>query len=97
VLRDSYAASHRWYEEFGEVLNGQRGAMDEPPDHDQTLHGVLRTAFEDARTHRREDQLRTMLQMIWADELLETQRQVQADLAGSVELFTRDRHQALMS
>ena len=32
VLRDSYAASHRWYEEFGEVLNGQRGSMDHPPD-----------------------------------------------------------------
>ncbi len=97
VLRDSYAASHRWYEEFGEVLNGQRGSMDHPPEHDQTLHGVLRTAFEDARSRRRGDQLRTTLQMLWADELLETQRQVQADLAGSVELFTRERHKAMRS
>ena len=97
VLRDSYAASHRWYEEFGEVLRGQRGSMDRPPVHDQTLHGVLRTAFEDTRSHQRGDQLRTTLQMLWADELLEAQRQVQADLAGSVELFTRERHKALMS
>jgi len=97
VLRDSYAASHRWYEEFGEVLRGQRDSLDQPPDHDQTLHGVLREAFEDARTHRRGDQLRTMLQMLWADELLETQRQVQADLAGSVALFSRERRRTLMS
>ncbi len=97
VLRDSYAASHRWYEEFGEVLRGQRGSLDRAPDHDRTLHGVLRNAFEDARIRRRGDQLRTMLQMLWADELLEAQRQVQADLAGSVELFTRERHKALLS
>jgi hypothetical protein len=97
VLRDSYAASHRWYEEFGEVLSGQRGSLDRPPTHDRTLHGVLRTAFEDARSHRRGDQLRTMLQMLWADELLEAQREVQADLAGSVELFTKERHKALLS
>jgi hypothetical protein len=96
VLRDSYASSHRWYEEFGEVLRGQRGALDPPPEHDETLHGVLRNAFDDARVGRRGDQLRTMLQMLWADELLETQRQVQADLAGSVELFTRHRHKLLM-
>jgi hypothetical protein len=96
VLRDSYASSHRWYEEFGEVLRGQRGALDPPPEHDETLHGVLRNAFDDARVGRRGDQLRTMLQMLWADELLERQRQVQADLAGSVELFTRHRHKLLM-
>jgi hypothetical protein len=34
--------------------------------------------------------------MLWADELLESQRQVQAELAGSVELFTRHRHKLLM-
>jgi hypothetical protein len=95
VLRDSYASSHRWYEEFGEVLSGQRGSLDHPPEHDDTLHGVLRKAFDDARVGRRGDQLRTMLQMLWADELLETQRQVQADLAGSVELFTRHRRKLL--
>jgi len=96
VLRDSYATSHRWYEEIGEVLSGQRSSMDRPPEDDETLHGVLRNAFEDARVARRGDQLRTMLQMLWADELLETQRQVQADLAGSVELFTRHRHRLLI-
>ncbi len=95
VLRDSYAASHRWYEEFGEVLSGQRGSMDQAPHQDETLHRALRTAFEEARVGRRDDQLRSMLQMLWADEILETQRQVQADLAGSVELFTRGRRFAL--
>jgi uncharacterized membrane protein YccC len=96
VLRDSYAASHRWYEEFGEVLSGQRGSMDHSPDHDETLHGALRAAFEDARVRRRDDQLRSMLQMLWADEILETQHQVQADLAESVELFTRGRRSEAM-
>jgi uncharacterized membrane protein YccC len=97
VLRDSYASSHRWYEEFGEILAGQRGSLDQPPVHDATLHGVLRNAFEDARVRRREDRLRAMLQMLWADELLETQRQVQADLAGSAELFTRRGQKVLAS
>ncbi len=96
VLRDSYATSHRWYEEFGEVLSGQRGSMDESPDHDDTLNGALRAAFEDARRRRRDDQLRSMLQMLWADEILETQRQVQADLAESVDLFTRRRRSEAM-
>ena len=84
IFSDGVSEAERGDEEFGEVLRGQRDSLDQPPDHDQTLHGVLREAFEDARTHRRGDQLRTMLQMLWADELLETQRQVQADLAGSV-------------
>jgi uncharacterized membrane protein YccC len=91
VLRDSYASSHRWYEEFGEILAGQRDSLDHPPDHDATLHDVLRNAFEDARVRRREDRLRAMLQLLWADELLETQRQVQDDLASSAEPFTRRR------
>jgi uncharacterized membrane protein YccC len=95
VLRDSYASSHRWYEEFGEILAGQRGPLDQPPDHDATLHTVLRDAFEDARVQRREDRLRAMLQMLWADELLETQREVQVDLATSAELFTRRRQKLL--
>ena len=91
VLRDSYASSHRWYEEFGEVLGGQRGSLDPPPEQDETLHTVLRKALDDSRVGRRGDQLRATLQMLWADEILDTQRQVQADLAESVELFARQR------
>ena len=49
VLRDSYASSHRWYEEFGEVLSGGRASLDPPPPHDETLRGTLHTAFDDAR------------------------------------------------
>jgi hypothetical protein len=87
VLRDSYATSHRWYEEFAELLIGRRDALDPPPAHDEILSDSLRKGFDAARSHRRSDRLRMMLQMLWADELLETQRQVQAELAGSAELF----------
>jgi hypothetical protein len=64
VLRDSYASSHRWYEEFAELLAGRRDALEEPPSHEEVLRDVLRTAFEDARTHRRVDRLHTTLQML---------------------------------
>jgi hypothetical protein len=56
----------------------------------------LREAFEDARSRRRSDRLRFTLRMLWADELLETQRQVQAELAGSADLFVRRQRQGLM-
>jgi hypothetical protein len=91
VLRDSYASSHRWYEEFGEMLVDRRESLDQPPVHDETLHHVLREAFEDARTQSRGDMLRKTLQMLWADELLENQRQVQVDLATSAGLFVRQK------
>jgi len=93
VLRDSYASSHRWYEEFAEMLAGRRATIDPPPVPDQTLHDVLREAVEDARAKRRGDRLRTTLQMLWADELLEAQRQVRADLADAAALFARRRRQ----
>jgi uncharacterized membrane protein YccC len=91
VLRDSYASSHRWYEEFAELLADQRAALDPPPAHDEALHDVLRRAFEDARAHQRDDRLRTTLQMLWADELLEEQRGLQDDLVASADLFARHR------
>jgi len=97
VLRDSYASSHRWYEEFAEVLSGRRASLDPPPMHDETLHGTLRTAFEDAREERRGDRLRSLLQMLWADELLEAQREVQTDLADSANLFVRRRARELIA
>jgi uncharacterized membrane protein YccC len=91
VLRDAYASSHRWYEEFAEMLVGRREALDPPPVHQETLHDALRTAFEDARVQRRSDRLRNILQMLWADQLLEAQSTVQVDLAGSADLFVRRR------
>lgn len=93
VLRDTYAASHRWYEEFAELLTNRRDALDLPPTQDEVLHSVLQEAFDDARDRHRADRLRTTLQMLWADELLETQRQVQIDLASSASLFARRRRQ----
>jgi hypothetical protein len=89
VLRDSYASSHRWYEEFAEVLSSRRGSLDPPPPHDETLRVTLRQAFEEARRARRGDGLRSLLQMLWAEEILEAQRQVQTDLADSATLFAR--------
>jgi uncharacterized membrane protein YccC len=92
VLRDSYATSHRWYEEFAEILADKRKVLDPPPPHDDALARVLVEAFEEARARRRDDRLRTALRMLWADDLLESQRQVQADLAASADLFTRQLH-----
>jgi uncharacterized membrane protein YccC len=89
VLRDSYTSSHRWYEEFGEMLVGGRAALDPPPAHGRVLNDVLWRAFEDARDRRRPDRLRVLLQMLWADELLQSQRGVQDDLAESAGLFVR--------
>lgn len=94
VLRDSYASSHRWYEEFAEILADRRDSLDPPPVTGETLHDVLQGAFGDAQVQGRGDQLRATLQMMWAVELLEAQRQVQADLAESADLFARRRHQA---
>jgi hypothetical protein len=89
VLRDSYASTHRWYDEFAELLADQRDALDPPPVDDATLHDVLRQALQDASGRHRGDRVRLVLRMLWADELLETQRQMQADLVSSADLFAR--------
>jgi hypothetical protein len=89
VLRDSYATSHRWYEEFAELLGNKRERLDPPPVHDTVLSDVLIRAFEEARQRSRGDRLRTVLQMLWAEELLENQQQVQTDLEASATLFAR--------
>jgi hypothetical protein len=96
VLRDMYASSHRWYQEFAEMLDDQRTALDQPPPHEKVLHDALRTAFDDARARRRADRLRVTLQMLWADELLESQNQIQADLATSAELFMSRKRRAVL-
>ena len=64
VLRDSYASSHHWYGEFAELLADHRDRLDPPPVHDDTLHAVLRAAFDDARARKRGDRLRTILRML---------------------------------
>jgi len=94
VLRDSYAASHRWYEEFAEILADRRESLDPPPAVGETLHDVLQGALSDAQAQGRGDQLVATLQMMWAVELLEAQRQVEAELAESADLFARRRHQS---
>jgi uncharacterized membrane protein YccC len=89
VLRDSYASSHRWYEEFAELLAGRRAVLDEPPAHDHFLHDVLRNAFEGTCAERDVNGLSLTLRMLWADQLLENQSQVQTDLRTSADLFLR--------
>jgi hypothetical protein len=94
VLRDSYAASHRWYERFADVLADRREVIDDPPAHAEVLHDVLRTAFEDVRDQQRSDRVQTTLQMLWADEILENQRKLQSDLQASADLFVRGKRRA---
>jgi hypothetical protein len=96
VLRDSFASSHRWYQEFAELLTDRRHDLDPPPVQDQTLGDVLQGAFDQARSERRGDGLRKALQMLWADELLETQSAVQADLASSADLFVHGRSRGVI-
>jgi uncharacterized membrane protein YccC len=91
VLRDMYATSRRWYEEFAELLGERRERLDPPPVHDSVLNDVLVRAFQEARQQNRGDRLRTVLQMLWAEELLESQQKVQTDLGASAALFLRHR------
>jgi hypothetical protein len=91
VLRDSYVVSQRWYQEFADLLAGRRATLSPPLPHGEVLHDVLRTAFNDVRAQQRPDRAPTALQMLWADELLENQTQLQADLLASADLFVRRR------
>jgi hypothetical protein len=96
VLRDSYAATHHWYQEFADLLADRRTDLALPPPYSETLHHVLRTAFDEVRAQHRPDRVHTALQMLWADELLENQASVQADLLASADLFRRGRHGLLI-
>jgi uncharacterized membrane protein YccC len=91
VLRDSYASNLRWYQHFAEFLAEQRPSIGEPPPHSSVLHHALQTAFDDVRAQHRADRIQTTLQMLWADELLENQSTMQADLLASADLFVRRR------
>jgi len=96
VLRDSYASSHRWYQEFADMLADRRASPDLPLPDSDVLHHVLRTAFEDVRSQHRSDRVQTTLQMLWADELLENQSQMQADLVASADLFVKRRKKGIL-
>jgi uncharacterized membrane protein YccC len=96
VLRDSYASTHRWYQEFADMLTDGRASLDLPLPHGEVLHHVLRTAFEDVRSQQRADRVHTTLQMLWADEILENQVQMQADLLASANLFVTRRRKGML-
>jgi len=96
VLRDSYASSHHWYEQFAELLADGRTVPDAAPTHGDVLHDALRKAFADVRDQQRSDRVQTTLQMLWADELLENQNQMQIDLQASADLFVRGKRRRLL-
>jgi hypothetical protein len=96
VLRDSYGSSHRWYQEFADLLADRRDKLDLPQRHDEILHHVLRDAFDDVRRQQRGDRAQTTLQMLWADELLENQSQMQTDLLASADLFVRGKGRGIL-
>jgi uncharacterized membrane protein YccC len=96
VLRDAYASSNRWFEEFADVLADRRAVLEEPPPHAAVLDEVLRKAFEDVRDERRSDRVRTTLQMLWADEVLESQSRLQSDLHASADLLIRGRRRGVL-
>ena len=92
VLRDSYASSHRWYEEFAELLGGPARRSTRPRPTTRPCTTCYATRSATPGTGAAATELRPTLQMLWADEMLETQRQIQDDLAGSAALFAQGRH-----
>ena len=96
VLRDSYAETHRWYLQFADLLADRRSELALPSPQEETLNHVLRRAFDEVRARQRPDRVRTALQMLWVDEILESQSPVQADLLASADLFRRKRHGLLI-
>lgn len=96
VLRDSFASSLRWYVQFAELLGDERSSIDPLPPHGEVLHHALRAAVDDVRTQHRDDRVPTTLSMLWADELLEGERQLQDELLASADLFARARRGMLV-
>jgi uncharacterized membrane protein YccC len=96
VLRDSYAATHRWYEKFADLLADRRSELSLPARDSEVLHHALRSAFDEVRAQHRPDRVRTALHMLWADELLEGQASMQAELLASADVFRRKRHGVLI-
>jgi hypothetical protein len=60
------------------------------------LHHALESALDEVRRRRRGDRVQTTFQMLWADELLETQGPMQQDLVDAAELFVRGRRRSIM-
>jgi uncharacterized membrane protein YccC len=96
VLRDSFASSLRWYAQFAELLGDERTSLDPLPPHGEVLHHALEAAVEDVRTQHRDDRVPTTLSMLWADELLEGEKELQHELLSSADLFTRARRRVLV-
>ena len=89
VLRDSYTLNQKWYEDFSAVLIDKGEDLVPPATDSASLDETLRRAILDAGNRKRVDQLRILLQMLWADELLQNQRNVQAQLVTSAASLSR--------
>jgi len=48
------------------------------------------------RDQQRSDRVQTTQQMLWADELLENQNEMQKDLQSSADLFIRGKRRGLL-
>ena len=48
------------------------------------------------RDQQRSDRVQTTQQMLWADELLENQSEMQKDLQASADLFVRGKRRGLL-
>ena len=62
------------------------------------LSGAAASDADDCRNFGRQrgDRLQTTMQMLWADELLENQSQMQADLLASADLFVRGKRRGVL-
>ena len=61
ALRDSYASSHRWYEEFAELLADRRGSLDPRPSMTRPCAMCSGRPLKMHGTRHRGDRLRTTL------------------------------------
>ncbi len=73
------------------MLMDRRQTVDALPPRSDVLHRTMQTALDDLRTQQRDDRVPTILQMLWADELLENQSTMQADLLASADLLIRHK------
>lgn len=86
-IRGAFAENSRWYQRLSNLLTGVGDQIDPLPVHEARLSDVVSVAFDDARTERRDDELRIALRLAWAEELLEAQRLMQVDVARTAALL----------
>jgi uncharacterized membrane protein YccC len=86
-VRVAFEENSGWYGQLSSLLTGAAEQLDPLPVHEARLSEVVSVAFDNARTERRDDELRIALRLAWAEELLEAQRLMQVDVARSAALL----------